>query len=144
MAYIPYITAWGRVVRQDEEPADKYSVTWGQVKTYYEVGAGGTTITPTKVPLSLTGQNFSTHEAYKLTKQTLTLTGKSLTSGINVTETLTKVAMTLLGKALTIVEGAETVVLSVGSLSFVGKILNALGGRIRRGLNRLGLSLRVD
>ncbi|MBW2106773.1 MAG: hypothetical protein JRI26_12320, partial [Deltaproteobacteria bacterium] len=36
MAYIPYITAWGRVIRQDEEPTDKYSVTWGQVKTYYE------------------------------------------------------------------------------------------------------------
>jgi len=42
MAYIPYITAWGRVIRQDEEPTDKYSVTWGQVKTYYEAGAAGT------------------------------------------------------------------------------------------------------
>ncbi|MHA1974602.1 MAG: hypothetical protein ACTSW1_16500 [Candidatus Hodarchaeales archaeon] len=40
MAYIDYALAWGKVIRQDEEPPDGYSLVWGEVKTYYVVAAG--------------------------------------------------------------------------------------------------------
>jgi len=40
MAYIDYTLAWGRLIRQDEEPSDGYSLVWGEVKTYYIVTAG--------------------------------------------------------------------------------------------------------
>ncbi|RLI51547.1 MAG: hypothetical protein DRP09_19140, partial [Candidatus Thorarchaeota archaeon] len=44
MAYIDYTLAWGKLIRQDEEPSDGYSLVWGEVKTYYTVAPAGQTL----------------------------------------------------------------------------------------------------
>ena len=112
--------------------------TCGASLTIYEAAE---TVTISKMSLTLTGKAVKGNEVITPAKMTLTSTGKAVSVLVDETVTISKMVLTWTGKA---VKANEVITIAKTALTWTGKAVTITGVRIKRGLNRLGMSLRID
>lgn len=95
--------------------------------------------------LTLTGKELiiPSDTILQIAKGSLTLTGQSLIRYINVTKILAKDSLAIVGKPLTAAMSV-TIVIAKGTLTLATKAFEVVSGVVVKGLQRLGLSTRLE